>query len=235
MIKNKITIEFNEKLSTYHLGFGSFLVKGIEIKEKAQISKNSQIIEYLIDVISTLTIQYEGALIQLFNPELVISQKQIINAFYHTQKAFLSSSNISKQKNIEFLVFLAANRKISEAIKHFGVKIKPDNENSEIKIAFLIAHSEDKIDSIFEDLTRNIGGIGDDSIILHQDLQKLKSIIDFFNISDKQILITLHSYNINVDPEDLFKKVELNLEINACLDIINEKMALLSLEKTSIT
>ncbi|MFX1590439.1 MAG: KEOPS complex subunit Cgi121, partial [Promethearchaeota archaeon] len=59
--------------------------------------------------------------IQIFNNKHVLNSEHVFNACYFLQKAFLNKNNISNQKNIEFLLYLATNRQIKIAIQDFGI------------------------------------------------------------------------------------------------------------------
>ena len=59
---------------------------------------------------------------QVFDLDSVKSQFQLNLAFYHAEKAFEQNSNISKDLMLEFLIRVAGERQIKQAIEKVGVK-----------------------------------------------------------------------------------------------------------------
>ena len=60
--------------------------------------------------------------LQVLDPTLIISVKQLQSAIYHTEKSFKNKRNIARTKGNELLIRLAGKRQISNALKLFGIK-----------------------------------------------------------------------------------------------------------------
>ncbi|NPD88566.1 MAG: hypothetical protein HGN29_07570 [Asgard group archaeon] len=61
-------------------------------------------------------------ILQILDPNLLISVKQLQSAVYHTEKSFESKRNIARTRANEFLIRLAGKRQISNALKLLGIK-----------------------------------------------------------------------------------------------------------------
>lgn len=59
---------------------------------------------------------------QVLNPTFLVSDKQIVSALFHTERAFQNNKNIARDFSTEFLVRLAGKRQISNAIDFIGIK-----------------------------------------------------------------------------------------------------------------
>ncbi|MCG3222422.1 MAG: hypothetical protein H7641_13665, partial [Candidatus Heimdallarchaeota archaeon] len=60
--------------------------------------------------------------IQILDPILLISVKQLQSAIYHTEKSFENKRNIARTKANELLIRLAGKRQISNALNLLGIK-----------------------------------------------------------------------------------------------------------------
>lgn len=234
MIKKTISIEIQGENKEIYLGFDDLKISIKYLKEKYNLQDNDDLINLFLTLISKLERQYSPSTIQIFNSEFVISPEHIITAFYHTYKAFNNKINISNQKNIEFLLYLSTKRQISNALNYFGIKIEDIDQDSSINIGYFIASYEDNVNLIKRRIIEKLNAIEGISLITEKSLTKLQKIIDFFNISISQLEIYFHSHEKEFISDNFLENNNLNDLYNICLEIILEKMVLLSLEKVSI-
>ncbi len=78
-----------------------------------------------------------NANLQIFNPDILFSADQARMIIYYIFKAFQSNSNISDDKNMEFLLYLVNSRQINVSIKMGGVK-PPENRDSLLKMGIIL-------------------------------------------------------------------------------------------------
>ena len=234
MMKKTILVEIQGENREIHLGFDGIRVNIKDLKSKFNLRDNDDVINFFITLISKLETQYNQSTIQIFNPEFIISPEHIITAFYYTHKVFSNKTNISNQKNIEFLLYISTKRQISEAIKYFDIKIEDINPNSLINLGYFIASYEKNIDLIKKKIIEEIDAVEDSSLITEKSSKNLQKIINFFNISISQLKIYFYSHEKKFIADNFLNNNKLTDLYNACLEIILEKMVLLSLEKVSI-
>ncbi len=234
MIKKTISIEIQGENKEIYLGFDDLKISIKYLKEKYNLQDNDDLINLFLTLISKLERQYSPSTIQIFNSEFVISPEHIITAFYHTYKAFNNKINISNQKNIEFLLYLSTKRQISNALNYFGIKIEDIDQDSSINIGYFIASYENNVNLIKRRIIEKLNAIEGISLITEKSLTKLQKIINFFNISINQLEIYFHSHEKEFISDNFLENNNLNDLYNICLEIILEKMVLLSLEKVSI-
>ncbi|MCK4239908.1 MAG: hypothetical protein KAX33_12340, partial [Candidatus Lokiarchaeota archaeon] len=132
----------------------------------------------------------------------------------------------------EFLLYLSTKRQISEAIKYFGIKIDEKELKTPLELTYLIASYENNVETIKESINQSLNIINDPTIITEKSIAKLQKIIDYFKISMNQLEIIFHSNGKKFNEDDAFRNNNLNDLYEACQEIIYEKMAFLSLEKT---
>ncbi len=72
------------------------------------------------------------SILQLIDPEYLVSERQIAVGLFHVEKVFEDNNNISNEKGTELLLHLAGKRQIRKALKDFGIK-------NNTKYIFLIA------------------------------------------------------------------------------------------------
>jgi len=234
LIKKTISIEIQGENKEIYLGFDDLKISIKYLKEKYNLQDNDDLINLFLTLISKLERQYSPSTIQVFNSEFVISPEHIITAFYHTYKAFNNKINISNQKNIEFLLYLSTKRQISNALNYFGIKIEDIDQDSSINIGYFIASYENNVNLIKRRIIEKLNAIEGISLITEKSLTKLQKIINFFNISINQLEIYFHSHEKEFISDNFLENNNLNDLYNICLEIILEKMVLLSLEKVSI-
>ncbi len=105
----------------------SIIINELDLKYSVGISKiqmglNSLSLEDLFKLIEDIQKDKKGSMIQFFNDELILNSEHVFNACYFTIKAFNNGINISNQKNLEFILYLATKRQIKQSLNHFGLK-----------------------------------------------------------------------------------------------------------------
>ncbi|MHA1819666.1 MAG: KEOPS complex subunit Cgi121, partial [Promethearchaeota archaeon] len=182
-------------------------------------------------------------LIQLFNPDAILSTKHIYYAVYYGLTSFLKGINISNDRNLEIILYASQQRQINVALKIMGLNYEGlgvnthDNFNNLIYFA-VEGNSEDAINHALRDLTQLLINTSSDkafdqniSTISPPNRKKIYDIKKLFNVSDNEIRISLMTLGF---PEKLLINEinDKNLE-DALLGCIIERMALLSLENAS--
>jgi len=214
----------NEDFSLEDPGLNySIIISTLELK------KNIYSLDELFRIINKMQDKFEDSIIQLFNDEYVVNNKHIFYAIYFSEKAFKQKINISNKKSIEFLLYLAANRQIKIALQSFGIKIQ------NLKRGILnvcIASQNDRVSEIYRELIDliNVKELKTNFNVISKE--KISKIRKFFEFSDNQIFSILNSSNL--DKITNIHKVDPSILNDALLDLICEKMALLSLEGVSI-
>ena len=210
-------IKDSNGLSNYYVGINQI-----------EIDPNKVQINELVELNEIVHIHHKDTVLQFFNDRYVLNPEHILHASYFVQKAFYASNNISKKKNLELLLYLAANRQIKLSLDRFGVK---DYNLTNKKINFCIISSEENLKQVNIEINRYLHS-KDISLDLGKlSFDKFDRIKKYFEFSDDQILTVLSSYGYKNDKKEINP---LNLErlYEALNDLICEKMALLSLEKS---
>ncbi len=138
--------------------------------------------------------------IQLFDSDLIATWEHLFFAALHGVQAFLYSRNISKSLAIESLIYASGQRQIKLAVKVLG--LKPKTKNCAL---LLIGTSPDEIESVAEEVFRDLGGRLDLSVLDIDEL-KFNRIKTTFDISDIEIE-TLISNNTWEDQKNALVKL----------------------------
>lgn len=192
---------------------------------RIEIHKNDLLLDEFFKIIKQLQNKYSKSIIQFFNTHIVLNDRHIQNAIYFAKKAFKKEINISNDVNIEFLLYLSANRQIKNAFKFLGITIEDLHST---KLHYCIVSESNRIMDINEDIIERLNSSTIKPDINLLDNYKLERIKNYFEISDSQIKTLINARNISTKPS----LEDLNPEIIADIfnDLICEKMALLSLE-----
>ncbi|MFX0106077.1 MAG: KEOPS complex subunit Cgi121 [Candidatus Hodarchaeota archaeon] len=167
----------------------------------------------------------ENLVIQFIKDRYILNQDHIFTACYYSQKAFQQKKNISNKKNIELLLYLATNRQINKSIEAVGIDYSDLVNNN---LIFCIISQRDNVNEINNELLKILNAEEIELTINNQSDAKLNAIKEFFEISKNQLIPVLRSYEIKLKNS----RINLNSISLALYDLICEKMALLSLEKT---
>lgn len=228
MIVKKVFIK-DSKLQ-YFIGINTIIFNLNELLKNHALKNEIEALNFLFNLIERMQGKYNNILVQFFKDKYILNQEHVLIACYHAQKAFLDNLNISKKKNIELFLYLAANRQIKKSIEAFG--IIPTDLIKE-KLTYLVISHENNLNNINNEILKQINAKEIKTTLNTRSIEKYRKIKNFFEISDNQIEIVLNSLEmVNYNGE---KTVD-NLEalFMALLDLICEKMTLLSLEKLKI-
>ncbi|MFX0187510.1 MAG: KEOPS complex subunit Cgi121 [Candidatus Hodarchaeota archaeon] len=168
-----------------------------------------------------------NTMVQFFSDKYILNQEHLFTACYYVQKAFFNKVNISKRKNIEFLLYLASKRQIKNAIEAFGIN---DSDLESGMISYIIVSNENNLNKINDEILQNLKANEIEITLNNKNAEKFNQIKSYFEISNNQINAVLNSYGVKNFSNKLIPNNLDNLFL-ALNDLICEKMALLSLEK----
>ncbi|MHA1805765.1 MAG: KEOPS complex subunit Cgi121 [Promethearchaeota archaeon] len=194
------------------------------------LQKSNLDLDSAFKVIDSIQKKNNQVVIQLFNDEYILNEDHVYSAIYFVQKAFANNTNISQSKNIEFLLYLSANRQIINALKYFGVT----NELLlKKRIPCCIISSENNCEKIMKEVEEQFKTKECDVKFESLTSNKLEKIKNFYKFNKEQIKIILESHGIKQGSlNTLYSEPEIAEKV--LLDLICEEMALLSLEKVSL-
>ena len=207
-----------------------FLIAELNLKyyigiSQVKIDIKTYSLKNLFDLIEDLENEYKDVSIQIFNDMHVLNRNHIYSAVFFTQKAFYYDSNISKNKKIEILLYLATTRQIKEAIEHFGInEIIFESE----KVNFCVISHKNNITEIYRKIKDTLEFKELKFELDNQSIDKINRIKVFYRFNDSQIEVVINSYESS---EKEKKSVHLDYLYLALQDLICEKMSVLSLEK----
>lgn len=188
-------------------------------------------LEEFLELIFQIQNKFPGSLIQFFNDKFVLNEEQVLNACYFMVRAFNSSHNISSNRNLEFLLYLACSRQIKYSLKHFGLN---DELFKKGVLNYCIISSKGKIIEINNEIRDVFNCVPQKPDILRKSLEKFDNVKNFFNFSKSQLEVILNSYEAKIDFSHL-ENDDLDIIYRALSDLICEKMVLLSLEKVKVS
>ena len=210
-------VKGSNELSHYYVG-----INQIEVDpKKVQIDQ-------LVGLSEIVNNKHPETVLQFFDNQYILNFEHIFHACYFVQKAFTTNKNIAKTKNLEILLYLAANRQIKLSLESFGVK---EHNLRNKKISFCLICPKDNIEHINSEINEHLSSKDIDNDLEIVSFDKFDRIKKYFDFSDEQILTVLHSYGYKISKEDI-GTLDLERLYGALNDLISEKMTLLSLEKT---
>jgi KEOPS complex subunit Cgi121 len=112
------------------------------------------------------------AVIQAFDPDMVLSENHLIFSAHHAFKAFAEKRAIAKKLESELLLWAAATRRIEEAVKKIGVK-------DARKVVFLIQRGKER------EVLRDLGAERDEKL-LRMSKEKEGRIMHSFGIMGQE-------------------------------------------------
>ena len=213
----------------------SIIIKEIDVKysigiSKIQLGLSSLSLEDLFKLVEDIQKDKKGSMIQFFNDEFILNSEHVFNACYFTFKAFNNGINISNQKNLEFILYLATKRQIKQCLKDFGLKF---THISNKELTYCIISSSTELSLIDEVILQKLNAKHIPLDLNNKNYDKFKRVKEYFQISDNQISVVLKAYGLNLLSKTPTKEDLINIYM-ALNDLICEKMALLSLEKIKV-
>jgi KEOPS complex subunit Cgi121 len=144
--------------------------------------------------------------IQFFDAELVATWQHLYFAVLNALLAFKTKRNISKSLAIEVMLYASAQRQIRKAIQLVGVKC--DSSNLAVVV---IGESADSVKALLSEVSKHVGKEPDDAVLEILN-EKVRVISEAFGITETEL-------------ETVMEK---NNNARALIDLVIEKMALLS-------
>ena len=188
------------------------------------IDNKENALSHFFTILEEIQNKYKNSVIQFMKEKYILNQDHIFTACYYVEKAFLQKTKISNKKNIELLLYLAANRQINKSIEAFGIDY---SDLTKQDLTYCIISPLNNLNKISDELSRGLNAEEKEMIINNQSNAKINIIKEYFKISDNQLNSVLKSYGIITNNSDL----NLSIVVNALYDLICEKMALLHVEK----
>lgn len=215
-----------------------FIVKDNEIDfeyhvviNQIKIDGNKLNLTYLFEFIDKFQGNFPNAILQFFNSTYILNEKHVFSAAYYAQKAFQNDLNIANTKNIELFLYLAASRQIKVALDRFGLT---DAQLEQGKITYCIITKQNQMQEMNEFIMEYLSAEEISYSINNQSQEKLDKIKDIFEISDAQLTSALKSQAEANKSLSEIKNDPFWIAI-ALHELICEKMAILSLEKVSLS
>jgi tRNA threonylcarbamoyladenosine modification (KEOPS) complex Cgi121 subunit len=142
--------------------------------------------------------------LQFFDADLIATDEHLYFAVLNALQAFKSKTGCSKSVAMESMLYASAQRQISKAIEHIGVK--PDSCNLAVAV---VAETEKQVEMQLKELTECFGCSSDGSVLqlTEQKMQKIKAA---FQVSETELAT-------QKAPQE-----------KALVDLVIERMALLS-------
>jgi tRNA threonylcarbamoyladenosine modification (KEOPS) complex Cgi121 subunit len=206
---------FPERNLHYYVGLGSLITNKLKLDD-------------IFGILESIQNQFENCMIQFFNKQLVLNSNHIFYACYHTLRSFQLKANISNKMEIEFLLYLSANRQIRKALKYYGITKENINQG---QIVFCVISLTKNLDLIRTEILNLINATENSLNLDEEPIVRYENIKKFFAFNDNQIMTVLKSHGINIYKiiPNRNNILQLNLAIE---DLLAEKMVLLSLEST---
>jgi tRNA threonylcarbamoyladenosine modification (KEOPS) complex Cgi121 subunit len=203
---NQVKINLNRILDTNNM----------ESEEKA--------LKILFKTINDIQDNYKNSIIQFIKEKYILNENHIFTACYYLEKAFLQNKNISNKKNIEFLLYLAANRQINKSIEGFGIDF---SDLKKQKLTLCMVSPINNLNKIYDALSSILSSEEVNFTLNNQTSSKINLIKNYFELTDNQINSVLKTYGIFSSNSE----ISLDSISSAIYDLICEKMALLCVER----
>ncbi|MFX1259048.1 MAG: KEOPS complex subunit Cgi121 [Promethearchaeota archaeon] len=210
----------------YFVGINQINFDLKQLLDLNKVKNENEALDFIFNLIEKLQNFYKDSVVQFFSDNYILNQNQIFMACYYVQKAYIYNFNISKKKNIELFLYLAANRQIKIGIKYFGINISNLKMG---KISYCVISPENNLDKINKEILENLNAKELGFTLNDKSVEKYNKIKDLFGISNNQIKVILNSYGINKFSNNQIAE-NLDYLFLALEDLIYEKMSLLSLE-----
>lgn len=153
--------------------------------------------------------KFPGVCVQLVDLDQVAGSRYLFLAILNALKSFHSKQPISKTLGMEILLFVAANRQISEALKRVGVT----SETRRIA-GIVVAKSSKEVSEVGDLLVELLNQRSRDELIDVWPPERISNVRFAFDIGNKELKATIRKN------EDLVKAIErLAIERSAMLTI----------------
>ena len=105
----------------YFVGISQIKIDLNRVTDTYKIEPEEKALTLFFEIISNLQDKYANSVVQFIKSKYILNADHIFTACYYLEKAFRQNNNLSNKKNIEILLYLAANRQISKSIEGFGI------------------------------------------------------------------------------------------------------------------
>ncbi|MGC8849219.1 MAG: KEOPS complex subunit Cgi121 [Candidatus Bathyarchaeia archaeon] len=134
------------------------------------------------DVMREIKDPPEGLVVQLLDSRAIAGRSHLRHAVRLCLKAFRRGFSISRNLQVELLLYLAARRQIDESIKILGV-----NEDTRSIVALALGDSKDKIFRYMEGLSSRLGEAAPTLLIGEEDVADPAYIARIHGIDSREL------------------------------------------------
>ncbi|MEE9377410.1 MAG: KEOPS complex subunit Cgi121 [Candidatus Lokiarchaeia archaeon] len=219
------SFNINEINLKYFVGINQIKINSGKLLDLYDIDNQEEALTRFFSIINKVQNNNENSVIQFIKDKYILNQDHIFTACYYLLKAFQQNINISNKKNIEFLLYLAANRQINKSIEAIGIDYSQLIHN---KLTLCIISPFENINSTCAELLTILNAVETELTINNQSQTKFNLIKEFFRITDNQINSVLKSYGNEMKKSS---ETKLSSLFSALFDLICERMALLNAER----
>jgi tRNA threonylcarbamoyladenosine modification (KEOPS) complex Cgi121 subunit len=138
------------------------------------------------DVIQSIHAKFPNVKAQLVDLNKVPGSRYLFLATLNALKSFQSKHAISKSLGMEMLLYAAASRQISEAIRKVGI-----SETTEKTAAMLVGTTQQEVTAAADLLAQVIQHSSSDELIDEWTSERLQNVIQTFDIGSKEISATI--------------------------------------------
>jgi tRNA threonylcarbamoyladenosine modification (KEOPS) complex Cgi121 subunit len=179
----------------------------------------------LIETIQS--VEEDNVNIQIFNPDKIISPKHLYYAVYFAEQAFALSSNISKNKSIEFLIYASFQRQIKTAINTVGFLI---DGKKHLDTAYIVIRGKSKtvVSSKYNEILAVLNATPIQEVTPVLSSQRITYFQNQYEISDFELENVLLC--MGLPAESKISDQDEDTKLQAFMNIISEKMAQLLME-----
>ncbi|HXZ98138.1 MAG TPA: KEOPS complex subunit Cgi121 [Candidatus Acidoferrum sp.] len=131
--------------------------------------------------------KYPDVSVQFVDMNKVPGSRYLFLATLNALKSF-SSKPVSKSLSMEILLYIGANRQISEAIRLVGI-----SPNSEKVSAVVVGRTKEETSGAAELLSKIVGQEGSDKLVDTWSSDRVRNVRAIFEIGSKELKATLRS------------------------------------------
>ncbi|MEM2864925.1 MAG: KEOPS complex subunit Cgi121 [Candidatus Bathyarchaeia archaeon] len=146
------------------------------------------------DVIREIKGSPEGLTVQLLDSRAIAGRNHLYHAVRLCLKAFRRGPSISKNLQVELLLYLAARRQIDDSIKILGV-----NEDTRNIIVLVLGDSRDKIIKYMEGLASRLGEAAPTQLVGREGVADPTYIAQIHGIESRELESTYPDESSHMD------------------------------------
>ena len=123
---------------------------------------------------------------QFVDLDKVPGSRYLFLATLNALKSFHSRQPISKTLGMEILLFVSANRQITEAIRLVGI-----TSDTKTVAVILVGKTEEEVLGATESLCQTLDQKSNDGLIDHWSAERIQNVLSLFEIGSKELRATL--------------------------------------------